>query len=434
MATYFSQKSKNRIELRNPIRYGPPSPYPFQRPLERPGHGDLREPGPGRNPKFLEQRHGKTDYQRFRPGRSVPLIPPRPAHMSMSEEMWMYKHRRQLAHLGRRVARMNPYIRMADMAFDLAYSLDWNRPFGEWQSEEAGGYDMSGWTKKCGQLVLNTNCAPPAHWQQVSTASLCGTPLQPLGQYSGPYGSDMSVPWFVDAISIGQSVPWMGLCTERMHLDEIWTRPRKLSNPTVVPWVQGRPAIRLPIPVLAPPPPAVQIIDRPDPYDEDKPYESYPRPYVPPYADPALSVYINPKPGGRRIPPGHVPPVMDYHNNLPPGRGEKEKKHRIPPSKAGRFLYGLYDKTTEAKEIVDIMYKNLPKEHRCKGATGMSAKAYCVYKNLEHLDIEQTVEDIIKNHYEDKIWGKFFSLGKKAPFGAQLPGGTQPRIQLSQRT
>lgn len=99
-----------------------------------------------------------------------------------------------------------------------------------------------------------------------------------------------------------------------------------------------------------------------------------------------------------------------------------------PPCHA---LFWLYNGATEADEIVDILYDNLGK--KCKGAKSMSDKAYCIYKNLDSLDIDSAVPDLVWNHIEDKAWGAFFGLGKHAPFGAQLPGGTQPQVQLSRR-
>ena len=101
--------------------------------------------------------------------------------------------------------------------------------------------------------------------------------------------------------------------------------------------------------------------------------------------------------------------------------GEREKKGWSRAQQALALLSALYDATTEAKDIVDILYDNLGR--KCKGAKSMSDKAYCVWKNLDTLDYDQAVADLIQNHMEDKLYGRIYgTVGSNTPFGSMNPG------------
>lgn len=451
MATYFGhQPAYKRPRFAGP-GYGPPAPYPFQR--EGPARQDLREPGPSRNPKFLEQRHGRTDYQQFRQQRgSVPQI--RPPHFSMSEEMYAYQQKRAMIHLGMRLARLNPTMRVLSYAFDVANMLDWNNPWGKTHPGEAG-YDMTGWTLCCkigegkggyvkiygGASEVPIGQPPPSYVPQPCTSGLrCGTTFQvPDGEIGqditgfNPLPNPRPGRYYYAADHVYFGAIYSGVY--RMTYEEKWGRARTRLNNEVEPdttlkWVE-KPGVVQPLPHVTPPMPVFQETAI-DPYrDPRAPLINLP--YILPYQRPAITIDLGARPGGRNPPP-HVPPKIDVHEQLPPGPGVRERKHRMPAGKLGGLIAGLYDKTTEAKDIIDILFDNLPKHKQCKGAKDLSSKSYCVWKNLDHLDVGNAIEDLLWNHLEDKAWGKFFSYGKKSPFGTQLPGGTKPQVQLSQRT
>lgn len=438
MVTYSGHKTKNRIRNRMAApSYGPPAPYPFQK---QPKRSDLRDPGPGRNPKFLEQKGGKTDYQKFRPGRSVPLIrqsqPLEFAYdpLGPSEEMQRYRHYRMMVRLGLMAKRINPFMTALDIAFNVAYELDWNNPFGEWMPEKPGGYEPPPGSQLCCRIgdrtegvkvqqTSSSNCPP--------TGTFCGlggqVPDGVDGQTVTQGGSGRYVKVFFGPVTQISPFSW------RMSYDQIWQFDRGATlprPPLTIPYREPQVAVRLPVYPLAPPAPVMTETFTPPPGYDLAPRA--PGPGLKPYQLPAVEIRINP--GGSK-PPGHIPPRIAVHDRVPPMRPHKEKKHFLRDrTKIGKFLYGLYDKTTEAKDIIDILYDNLPRDKKCAGAKDLSSKSYCVWKNLEHLDIENAIEDLIKNHIEDKAWGKFYSYGRKSPFGSQLPGGTKPRIQLSQRT
>lgn len=438
MVTYKHHRSSERIRNRmHQPAYGPPAPYRFQRdPVRR----DLRDPGPGRNPKYLEQRGGRTTYQQFRRGSSVPTVrqasPLDYVHdpLGPSEEMQRYRHYRQMVRLGLLARRLNPLMSTLDVAFQLAYELNWDNPFARWTSDEPGGYAPPPGSQVCckigdrasGVVIQGTSSSkcPP-------TGTFCGLSGQvPMAVNGAPItwtGAGRYLKVFLGPAWQVSPLSW------RMSYDQIFQLDRGPSPrpPTPIPIVQGKPGVRLPVYPLAPPLPVMTETLTPPPHYEVSPRQ--PGPGLKPYQLPSVDVRINP---GARKPPGHVPPRDGVHDRVPPDkwRLEKEKKYNFKDkSKIGKFLYGLYDKTTEADEIVDILYDNLPKDKRCRGARDMSSKAYCIWQNLEHLDIGKSIEDLIINHAEDKAWGKFYGYGKKSPFGSQLPGGTQPQIQLSQR-
>lgn len=435
MAQYFGHQPAWKRPVFRPS-YGPPAPYPFQR--EGP-----RDPGPSRNPKFLEQRAGRTDYQQFRPGRSVPPIRPTgpldfmydPAQ-SGTEELQRYQHYSKLVRLGLLARRLNPWVSAVDIAFNLAYELDWNQPFGEWLPEHPGGYYPPPGSQLCcriGDRAEGVNVQQTSSSKCPPTGTFCGlggqVPNGVDGQVVTQAGAGRYVKIFLGPVKRVSPISF------RMSYDQIWQVDRGAANPKPVlevPYRQPQVAVRLPVYPLAPPVPAVSETMTPPPH-YDVPTRQ-PGPGLKPYQLPAVEIRISP---GPRRPPGHVPPRFGVHDRVPPDkwRLEKEKKYNFKDrTKLGKFLYGLYDKTTEAKDIMDILYDNLPKDKKCGGAKDLSSKSYCVWKNLEHLDIGNAIEDLIKNHVEDKAWGKFFSYGKKSPFGSQLPGGTKPRLQLSQRT
>lgn len=401
MATYFTHRVKNRIDLRAGT-YGPPAPYPFQR------QGDLSRGGmgrvtPSRNPRFLEQRHGVTDFQQFRAGQSLPGYDPR-------------KVNKALLRLGiRTILRANPYTRIANIAFDVAYEMNWDNPMAYLVPERAESWQVPpGWTCYSQRSEpLSAACGNAVHIRTYS-AGCIHVPADPLGGWNPAHR----------AVKAGPILGGIYSCNRfKSSLYVVYPNQHQVGGRTIddFKYIPARSAVAMPVPLAVPAPAVVSEQYTPGPRDGL-------RELTRPYQRPAIEVSV----GGRGGRPGHAPPVDTMHNRLPPEYGVKEKKTNTAPGPAEKLIYGLYDKTTEAKDIVDILYKNLRK--KCKGSVSMSDKAYCVYRNLDSLDMDQAVKDLIYNHFEDKAFGKFFSYGKKAPFGAQLPGGTQPHLNLSQRT
>lgn len=109
------------------------------------------------------------------------------------------------------------------------------------------------------------------------------------------------------------------------------------------------------------------------------------------------------------------------HTLAPPTGTDREKKSRNSAAVVGALISKLYDATTEAKDVVDILYDNLGK--KCKGAKSMSDKSYCVWKNINTLDVDAAIGDLIRNHFEDKVYGRIFgTVGRNTPYGSMQPG------------
>lgn len=364
------------------------------------------------------------------------FLPPGPLEQpTQPSDRTTIKTVRQLARLGLMARGINPISFAISMGFQFAYDLNWNEPVAVIRPPHPGGYQVPPGANECcrigdradGVKVQQTSSSkcPP-------TGTFCGiggqVPDGVHGEEVVQRGNGRYVKIFLGPATQISPLSW------RMSYDQIWQVDRGAANPKPALKIEYKPAeeaISVPLPRLRPPPPAVQ--ERVVPYKDDTrvlPYGRRQRPYQ----RPSLDVRISPRSradSGRR----HQPPVEAMHDLKPANRPEKEKKYYPRDAKkVGKFVYGLYDKTTEAKDIMDILYDNLPRDKRCAGAKDLSSKSYCVWKNLEHLDIGGAMTDLIKNHVEDKAWGKFFSYGKKSPFGSQLPGGTKPRIELSQRT
>lgn len=447
MATYKWHKSSQRIRDRmaGPT-YGPPKPYPFQR---EPQRRDLRDPSPG-NPRFLEQRGGVTDFQRFRPGQSVPHIP-RTALLGERRVM------SGLAHLGLRAARMHPFVRYIDTAFSVAYDLDWLPEWAYQKPEvpEIGieeALENAGFTKCCDTgarplnaiaLTSHVNYCVSMNEALCPGIQRCGTSFQIPAKHG-----DMS--WTFPAATVTCSGtrprkaryelivgPYFPVI-DRMAYAQVWRKhvPGRQNWPNDDPYhypevkIEPRekePARAWPIPPLTPPYPAISIRETPRSRTNERiNYRRRRRPYE----RPAVEVNINPR--GNQ--PPHVPPTETMHPQLPPGFGVREKKGYVSAKGALALLGKFYDAATEAAEIVDILYNNLPKDKRCKGARSMSAKAYCVWLNIDHLNLTQSIEDIILNHYEDKLWGLFYGFQKYTPFGSGLNHPSKPsNVELSVR-
>lgn len=154
-----------------------------------------------------------------------------------------------------------------------------------------------------------------------------------------------------------------------------------------------------PLPTAVPPPPVMSESSSP---------RSNVGPRYRPYQQP--SVEFGPK-GQVSYPP---------HNRAPAKAGTRERKGTASRGTALAAIAKIYDLGTEAKDVIDILYDNLGK--KCPGAKSLSDKSYCVYKNLGTLNVGNSILELAKNTYEDKVYGKVFgTVGKYTPFGSMTP-------------
>ena len=384
------------------------------------------------NPKKFDYGIGGLTPQKVRPGKSLPGYGGKSARdlarswSQGGQTTWADTSAaakakmaaRAAAKLGMFGARFSPYIRAAAFASDLydMFSHEWGFQGTPVPAETiqdvlgTAGYSM------CCSISPNVDtfqwyqnpsgCKPQG--SKCSIAISCGligqVPDGDIGvnamvQKTGSKCTTPNTYRRMHVILLGQRTSTV---PSRHTITEIWARqsPSNTPDPTTT--------LPMPTPAYTPnvapmPGPVPHPVQREESRGDPSPY----RP-VKPYQAPAVEARIDPKPGPiviREIP----------HNVLPPPTRVKERKRYTNAQLALKLLAKLYDATTEAQEIVDIFYDNLG--GYCKGAKSMSAKANCVWRHLDDLDVDQTIRDLIYNHYEDKVFGKFFSYGKNTPFG-----------------
>lgn len=123
--------------------------------------------------------------------------------------------------------------------------------------------------------------------------------------------------------------------------------------------------------------------------------------------------------GGSRPRPGYSP------SRRPP-RGTKEKK-TLGTAALGVKLFRALDKISEGAEVVDAIWRAIPKDKRKKkpgrplldaagqyGIDGADWKLVQIYDNFGSIDWDQAVRNIIANEVEDRIIGGVQGTVKKA--------------------
>lgn len=301
--------------------------------------------------------------------------------------------------IGLGAARLNPVGRAINTAFDAAQSF---KPEWAWQvpAQEAGYEFPPGGTACCSNGPSGRNSVQWVAGSKCPSINLCGitgqVPNMIEGTYTANGNSEMPTKglwllmgpggWISEELRLG-----------RYTVGEVQFYPGPVELPV---YRQARDRAALRLPASAPPTPAISetLTPRPNLARREKPYQA-----------PAL-----------QFEPG-VAPSFTPHNRLPARVGVRERKANVSRSGALALIAALYDATTEAKDIVDILYDNLGTQ--CKGAKSLSEKSYCVYKNFGTLKVGMALLELAKNHYEDKVYGKIFgTVGKHTGFGSMLPG------------
>lgn len=336
-----------------------------------------------------------------------------------------------LGRLGLAVATRNPYVQAANMAFRVAYGVDIGNPWASQGQPEPGewlGWDFSGLPD-----LWNYHCNEPM------TAGACGVVVA-TGYASCPGGNcntgghvGSPSPSYTDPLPVTQpaaSAPpgWVasnilagplnatGGCgspanrfTIKLKMCRKTTarQPAPLFAPSV--FAPGKQVDATPLPRLDPPPSTITeetrgtgTNDRPDIIRGYKPYARV----------------------GIRA-DGNGPPTDDLHILRPPGPDEKEKKKKEGARRALALVGALYDATTEAGDIIGVLYDCMNKKRPYVPGkpANMSVKANWIYNNLGSLDIDCAVSGLIRNHLEDKyIYGKIFgTVGKHTGYGSMGP-------------
>lgn len=200
--------------------------------------------------------------------------------------------------------------------------------------------------------------------------------------------------------------PKAKICLNGGTTQRPWPGPRYMRGRA------PRPAVVIPMPeMFAPAEPAfVETRTAPRPYRLARSLK--------PYQLPALEVEVSA--GYRSNLRGTA------HDVLPPGRGERERKVKAPRRMALRFLAALYDATTEAKDIIDAIWQAIPAKKRPKHIKSLSDRSYYIWSHMGDVNLRHAIENVLYNHYEDKIYGRIFgTVGQRAPYGVML--GNRPK-------
>lgn len=123
--------------------------------------------------------------------------------------------------------------------------------------------------------------------------------------------------------------------------------------------------------------------------------------------------------------PGGPRPIMP-RPRVPPHKGEKERKVLSGSTKLRVALFKVLDQISETSELVDALFEALPQETIKKwdctratpfidkggqyGIENADCKAAALWHNWHKVDVSTAVENIIKNHIQDKVLGGIHSL------------------------
>lgn len=104
------------------------------------------------------------------------------------------------------------------------------------------------------------------------------------------------------------------------------------------------------------------------------------------------------------IKPGVGVRPVTPHKPAPPGPGVKEKKGALRKGMAVA-LKGAYA-ATEAIDAIDAVHKALPKKYQAPKGSTPQEKLAAIYKNIQHLDMNQALLNLVANHFLDLIIGR----------------------------
>lgn len=401
--TYFGFKPQWK-QAREAPNYGPIAP--------RKGWTDLRDGNP---PRMRPGRHGPRTIHLERP--TITL--------DKTEYSWVEADRQKLrnsdfmkaqrwarlaaiARFGTKTAlRLNPYVRAASYLWD---AYEFYREADEWAQTRAAGYDFTGWEKCC-----ETSPPPYAKYRQVggptyvaappavpcAVQSNCGLGLQvPTGDigaaitFNVPSGS---TGWYLETVFLGISQS----AGTRMRLDQKWTRlvPRRpggyvdttpYNSPVVVPVAMR---LRPPRPLISEKGPVIF----PEPWDEPVTRHK-------PYAEPALQFDSDGAHG--------APPKVKLHYREPPEPDVQERKRLVVKRSVGAFAGAAFGAVTEALDIVDALYKALPKNRRDRHATYQD-KLIAIAQHLDEIAWTDALINFIENELKDRLHAKIGKIVNK---------------------
>lgn len=325
-----------------------------------------------------------------------------------------------------RLAKINPYIRAADLALDLLQL--WSPPVaGEATYNVPAGWEL---TQVCSVNPTNVWYAGGSF----KTGCLAMQALTPNGTAENPDPPPGGVGEQTMIFVKGYGVAG----TTRYDWVRVYWRPGGFPRPAIDPVTYeetiASPGVALPAirplvnPMLDPmflpigkpsvptrpvPGPAQRtrrdLENRPDRVDQRQVGN---RPRVPLLPGDAIASDPGAAPRGEIAPtPGvTIQTRIDYRR---PPAGTKEQKFIANP--AGRNLVvRLFSGITEFGDAIDAIYEAIPKELRGTRRRTLVDKANFVYRNLQHVDIIEALQNLAVNEVEDRAIGKLGRYGAKA--------------------
>lgn len=322
-------------------------------------------------------------------------------------------------------------VRLAKLAIMNAPRIEWFQ-----QPEQQPGYNFSGagftrccqsaqtgrdWVRYIGGPTGNPLPDPVCSYQVG-----CGVVFQTV---TTGYGGGITIPQYTGSGQRAETIwlgPDMGLSSDRMVFEEKWQRIVGAHPPETIPFevpdnppAQPLPPQDLPLPWQIPEP----FPSRPPQPVEREIGNGIPRPKprYKPYHKPGIETDITPD--------GMSRPTERPHARVKPRPGERERKGDTPLDMALQAVAALYDATTEANDVVNVIAESIRGQPCSRG--GIAQKMGCIYQNLDKLDVWEMTLGLARNHYEDKIYGRVFGiLGKHTPAGSMRPTSNRPDVQV----
>lgn len=284
-----------------------------------------------------------------------------------------------------------------------------------------GGFVMSPYYNRCPTPIDCPTGGPPYKYASWGDHS-CNTVGQCRNIGPNPYGLYPPAVWpgrisFIDANNVvlsqwvQQSAPPAGWRPEQSpQFLPVYDTPPGVDYP---PWID---------PMGAP-------INKPAPDWPALP--RWAKPLIKPEAEPnpATDPQVGPEPA-RRVDPNTGPTIViepGQQTRANPGklskpaRPPKYTRERKAVIAVGGVVRKLVNGVTETKDLIDALWKALPKD--CKGHSGtLQSRMWDLYKCWSRIDIPNAIWNVISNEAQDRFYGKIGQLGRKAVKNAASHG------------
>lgn len=374
--------------------------YPMPRPVQVPGSNNPRTPGRPANDNSpnARPRPANDNRPRFnsptRPRVPFGKVPPgvSPAAAAALARKAAF----------RMALRMIPYLGLALTAWELYQWLNknWDYLFSIPADGPPAGYEK---IVDCG-----TPTGPPWGWSWIGYPCGLGTTSYPPRldpewdtSASGTKFPDINYWWFEEPNIYG-----------RIGVREYW-QYKGDPNAPVIP----------PRPLVMPYFPTVTM-----PWEDPVPFQWQDLPIPDPVRDPwpRYDPVNNPNPGGYDPPTGRIDVPKEgtrpQYAQAPTG-GTKERKVRANAAQRSLLAHAL-SAYSEAGDLVDALYKALPKNLQSDDDKNIAQKINRLYKHWDAVKMDEAMTNIVRDQVTDPKFAKQFQKMQEAlaEYGFRLPG------------